>query len=155
MGLSIDPLFCLGLSPNTPPFYYFTPNDTQFLFFDPNFPAKSSNFKKLCKSQRKVQKEMCYKLPGFCAISHLMTFPFFGSVTQRPLFSNKKNVTDNPLIWCIGKSTPSLLYVRSPGVLLHFLCWYFNLTWSLQQGFIMPAGENCRYVSDAPSPVYY
>ena len=88
MHLSIDPLFCIALSPNAPHFHNFTPNDPlYFCYFDQNFLAKSSNFEIFCKSQQKSFLKML-TLSRFCAISHPMT-PFLDLSSNSPLFARK------------------------------------------------------------------
>ena len=107
MRLSI---FCIGLSLNAVLFTNLHPMTSNICFFDQNnFPAKSSNFEKLCKSRtEKISKKML-KLSGFCTISHPMTILFWIWHPMTPFLQE-----DSPLISCVGVGAPPSFYCVSP-----------------------------------------
>ena len=109
--LSIDPPFCIGISLNLKFVTTLHPMTPYLCFFDQIFPAKSSHFWKILQIAAKISKE-CVKIariscnftpnnPPLFRICHPMT-PFFA----------RKSLLKAPL--CIGRSTPSLLYVSAP-----------------------------------------
>ena len=120
MQLSIDSLFCIGLSLNAT----LVQINPLFCFFDHNFQAKSSNFENFENRRGTFKRNVeiawffFFFFFFFCAF-HTQLPTRFGSVTQWPFFARID--TDGPLFSCIGI-----------GAHCHFCMW------------LSPSGKNIR-----------
>ena len=112
MHLSIDPLFCISLSPNDPFFTTFHPMAPYFYFFQSKFSFENYQILKNFAYRSENLKEKLLKLLELCVISHSMS-PLLQVCHPMTLFC-KKIITDSPLIWCIGRHIPITFICKCP-----------------------------------------
>ena len=89
MRLSIDPLFCIGLSPNAPFFHNFTLNEPLFLLFDQNL--NHPNFETFWKTQQKCQQiKKVLKCVGWRTPVTLYVCPHLRGWNRRTVFISRE-----------------------------------------------------------------
>ena len=123
------PPFLRRLCTECPSFHNFAPNDPLHLLFRWKFSGKIIKFRKKCKPKGKFYFLKSLNYPDFVQF-HTQWPPFLGSVTQWPLFC-EKIVTDSPLIWCLGRRTPSLICESPQGTGIITGLW---VKWSNPRG---------------------
>ena len=103
------------------PYYY---------LLDQNVWVKASNIEKKMQITAKIsKKKSVLKLPGLCNFTPKW-LPFFGSVTQWPLFCKKLSLM-TPWFDALVGTSPSLLWVSPPSGVNLYVCKGKNRLWEL------------------------